>query len=131
MHTQWPPLITAAAQPRWMVWRDRGLTVAMWALFALVCHNFLFFAADEVRVAVGHEGNRVTVDIVDEGVGMTPEFVRDTLFRPFGTAKRGGTGIGAFQARELLREAGGDLLVISRPGEGTTMRAVLPAVGGA
>jgi putative PEP-CTERM system histidine kinase len=88
-------------------------------------------ALPPVRVAVGHEGNRVTVDIVDEGVGMTPEFVRDTLFRPFGTAKRGGTGIGAFQARELLREAGGDLLVISRPGEGTTMRAVLPAVGGA
>jgi signal transduction histidine kinase len=58
---------------------------------------------------------------------MTPEFVRDTLFRPFGTAKRGGTGIGAFQARELLREAGGELVVISRLGEGTTMRAVLPA----
>jgi hypothetical protein len=58
MHTQWPPLITAAAQPRWMVWRDRGLTVAMWALFALVCHNFLFFAADEVRVAVGRPPRR-------------------------------------------------------------------------
>jgi poly-beta-1,6-N-acetyl-D-glucosamine biosynthesis protein PgaD len=58
MHTQWPPLITAAAQPRWMVWRDRGLTVAMWALFALVCHNFLFFAADEVRVAVGQPPRR-------------------------------------------------------------------------
>jgi hypothetical protein len=58
MHTQWPPLITAAAQPRWMVWRDRGLTVAMWALFALVCHNFLFFAADEVRMAVGRPPRR-------------------------------------------------------------------------
>jgi len=80
-----------------------------------------------VRVVVGHEGNRVQVDIVDRGVGMSPEFVRDTLFRPFGTAKRGGTGIGAFQARELLREAGGDLVVMSREGEGTTMRVVLPA----
>ncbi len=84
-----------------------------------------------VRVVVGHEGSRVLVDIVDRGVGMSPEFVRDTLFRPFGTAKRGGTGIGAFQARELLREAGGDLVVMSRPGEGTTMRVVLPAAVGA
>ncbi len=80
-----------------------------------------------VRVTVGHEGNRVLVDIVDQGAGMTEAFIRDTLFRPFGTSKRGGTGIGAFQARELLREAGGDLVVASRPEQGTTMRLVLPA----
>lgn len=80
-----------------------------------------------VRVAVSHVGNRVLVDIADQGTGMSEAFVRDTLFRPFGTAKRGGTGIGAFQARELVREAGGDLVVTSRPGQGTTMRLVLPA----
>ncbi len=80
-----------------------------------------------VRVSVGHDAGRVLIDIVDRGIGMTPEFVRDTLFRPFGTAKRGGTGIGAFQARELAREAGGELVVTSRAGEGTTMRLVLPA----
>lgn len=80
-----------------------------------------------VRVSVSHDSGRVLIDIVDRGVGMSAEFVRDTLFRPFGTAKRGGTGIGAFQARELAREAGGDLVVTSRPGEGTTMRLVLPA----
>ncbi len=34
-----------------------------------------------------------------------------------------------FQARELLQEAGGDLVVFSRPGMGTTMRLVLPLVG--
>jgi signal transduction histidine kinase len=80
-----------------------------------------------VRVGVSHVGNRVLVDIADQGTGMSEAFVRDTLFRPFGTAKRGGTGIGAFQARELVREAGGDLVVASRPGQGTTMRLVLPA----
>lgn len=80
-----------------------------------------------VRVGVSHVGNRVLVDIADQGTGMNEAFIRDTLFRPFGTAKRGGTGIGAFQARELLREAGGDLVVTSRPGHGTTMRLVLPA----
>ena len=46
---------------------------------------------------------------------MTPEFVRDDLFRPLRTTKDDGHGIGAYQARELLRDAGGDLLVISRP----------------
>ncbi len=83
--------------------------------------------APPVRVSVSHVGNRVLVDIADQGTGMSEAFVRDTLFRPFGTAKHGGTGIGAFQARELVREAGGDLVVTSRPGQGTTMRLVLPA----
>ena len=59
---------------------------------------------------------------------MTPEFIRDELFRPFATTKGGGHGIGAYQARELLREAGGDLLVLSRKPGGTTMRLLLPSV---
>ena len=62
-----------------------------------------------------HEALSLVIDIIDQGPGMTPEFVRDELFRPFASTKSGGHGIGAFQARELLREAGGDLLVLSRP----------------
>ena len=78
------------------------------------------------HVAVRHEARRLLIDIADTGPGMTPEFVRDRLFRPFQTSKREGSGIGAFQARELLREAGGDLLVTSHAGIGTTMRLLLP-----
>jgi signal transduction histidine kinase len=59
---------------------------------------------------------------------MAAEFVRDELFRPLRTTKDGGHGIGAYQARELLRDSGGDLLVISKPGVGTTMRLILPSV---
>ncbi len=81
-----------------------------------------------VRVLVRHEALSVVVDIIDEGPGMTPEFIRDELFRPFATTKGGGHGIGAYQARELLRRAGGDLLVLSRKPGGTTMRLLLPAV---
>ena len=57
----------------------------------------------------------MVIDIVDHGPGMTPEFVRDELFQPFASTKSDGHGIGAYQARELLRDAGGDLLVLSRP----------------
>ena len=84
-----------------------------------------------VRVQVRREGLNVVIDIVDNGPGMSPEFVRDTLFQPFATTKGGGHGIGAYQARELLREAGGDLLVLSRVGAGATMRLILPAIGAA
>jgi putative PEP-CTERM system histidine kinase len=79
-----------------------------------------------VHLALRCEGRRATVDVVDRGSGMTADFIRDGLFRPFVTSKPLGSGIGAFQARELLREAGGDLQVISAPGAGTTMRIMLP-----
>jgi putative PEP-CTERM system histidine kinase len=86
--------------------------------------------AAPVHLELRHEQQRMVLDIVDRGPGMTPEFVRDELFQPFRTSKHGGSGIGAFQARELLREVGGDLLVFSRPGKGTTMRLLLPLCEG-
>ena len=82
--------------------------------------------ARPVVLRVRHEARQVVVDVIDGGPGMTPEFISDQLFRPFTTSKAGGSGIGAFQARELVREAGGDLLAVSRPGAGTTMRVLLP-----
>jgi signal transduction histidine kinase len=82
----------------------------------------------QVRVEVRQEALTVVIDIIDAGSGMTPEFIRDELFRPFASTRRDGHGIGAYQARELLREAGGDLLVLSRVGSGTTMRLLLPMV---
>ncbi|MDR3538041.1 MAG: PEP-CTERM system histidine kinase PrsK [Acetobacteraceae bacterium] len=83
---------------------------------------------EPVQVRLRHEELNVLIDIVDQGPGMAPEFVRDQLFRPFASTKASGHGIGAYQARELLREAGGDLLVLSRSGSGTTMRLLLPRV---
>ena len=71
-------------------------------------------------------GSRLLVDISDNGPEMDEAFVRDELFLPFHSTKSGGYGIGAFQTRELIRMAGGELEVISEKGFGTTMRMVLP-----
>ena len=81
-----------------------------------------------VTVTIRHDPLSVTIDVTDSGAGMSPEFIRDRLFVPFASTKRGGHGIGVYQARVLLREAGGDLLVISRRDVGTTMRILLPSV---
>lgn len=83
-------------------------------------------AGSVVVVRVRHEARQVVIDIVDQGPGMTAAFVRDELFRPFSTTKAGGSGIGAYQSRELLQAAGGELVVMSQPGRGTTMRLLLP-----
>ncbi|MGH6994511.1 MAG: XrtA/PEP-CTERM system histidine kinase PrsK, partial [Stellaceae bacterium] len=79
-----------------------------------------------VSIAGAVENGRHVIAITDRGPGMDLEFVHRELFRPFRTTKASGSGIGAYQTRELVRAAGGELEVISQPGAGTTMRIVLP-----
>jgi signal transduction histidine kinase len=60
---------------------------------------------------------------------MEPTFLRERLFRPFDSTKGSkGMGIGAYQAREFVRNAGGEITVESQAGQGTTFRISLPAV---
>lgn len=65
------------------------------------------------------------LEITDTGPGMSPEFARGELFRPFATTKAGGLGLGMYAAREALRRLGGRVEVVSAPGEGTTVRMEL------
>lgn len=69
----------------------------------------------------------VLIVVEDDGCGMDPEFVRTRLFRPFDTTKGSkGMGIGAYQARIFITEAGGTLQVESQPGRGTRLEIRLP-----
>jgi putative PEP-CTERM system histidine kinase len=85
-------------------------------------------ADDPILLSVETAGDRVAIDVIDHGCGMTPGFVRDQLFRPFVSSKPAGFGIGAFEARQLVHAMGGALDVVSREGEGTRFRILLPAV---
>ena len=62
---------------------------------------------------------------------MSADFVCTRLFKPFNSSKPGGFGIGAFEARELVRAMGGRLEVDSREGLGTRFRLRLPLSGAA
>lgn len=72
------------------------------------------------------KGMSGVVEVVDSGCGMSPEFVRTKLFKPFISSKTDGFGIGAFEARELIRNMGGALDVESREGLGTRFYVRLP-----
>ncbi|GAA0277979.1 PEP-CTERM system histidine kinase PrsK [Alteraurantiacibacter aestuarii] len=76
-------------------------------------------AGTPVFLDLRQDGTNVIVEVVDSGCGMSPEFVRTKLFKPFHSSKQGGFGIGAFEARELVRAMGGRLDVESREGMGT------------
>ncbi|ANY20564.1 C4-dicarboxylate transport sensor protein DctB [Tsuneonella dongtanensis] len=79
-----------------------------------------------VFIDVSCDGLQGRIEIIDSGSGMSPQFVRDKLFKPFVSSKEGGFGIGAFEARELIRAMGGRLDVDSREGLGTRFATVLP-----
>ncbi|MEX1994501.1 MAG: XrtA/PEP-CTERM system histidine kinase PrsK, partial [Steroidobacteraceae bacterium] len=80
-----------------------------------------------VTVRVAAMDGTVRVEVRDTGPGMTPEFVRERLFRPFDSTKgAAGMGIGAHQVREYVRSLGGDVEVASRPGEGTRFTMMFP-----
>jgi len=75
------------------------------------------------------DGLQSRIEVVDSGCGMSPEFIRTRLFKPFVSSKPGGFGIGACEARELVRSMGGRLDVESREGLGSRFIIRLPLVG--
>lgn len=79
-----------------------------------------------VYLDVAGDGLQGRLEVIDSGTGMSPRFVRESLFKPFVSSKDGGFGIGAFEARELVRAMGGRLEVESREGLGTRFAVVLP-----
>ena len=79
-----------------------------------------------VELTASHAHGSLHIAIVDAGPGMSPDFVRNELFKPFHSTKASGFGIGAFEARELVRGLGGQLEVDSRPGVGTRFVIQLP-----
>ena len=80
----------------------------------------------EVRVRLEGEKGFVIVEIKDTGHGMSEEFIRERLFKPFETTKSAGMGIGVFESREYVAELGGELEVTSSEANGTTFRVILP-----
>lgn len=79
-----------------------------------------------VFLRVINDGLNGLVEIVDSGCGMSPDFVRSRLFKPFVSSKQDGFGIGAFEARELIGAMRGRLEVESREGLGTRFFIRLP-----
>lgn len=97
-----------------------------------VVQNALDATAEDGKVSVQldtSDAGRVSVVVADTGCGMTQEFIRDRLFKPFQTSKSSGMGIGMFETMQYVRELGGNLRVESEPEIGTTVTMTLPRAG--
>ncbi len=91
-----------------------------------------------VRLCAEHVGERVAIRVADTGVGIPAEQL-DQIFQPFvqlgANAQRelvppapAGFGLGLAISRELARGMGGDLTVVSAPGNGSTFTVTLRVV---
>jgi putative PEP-CTERM system histidine kinase len=100
-----------------------------------VLHNLLTNAIHAlngegtVTVRVEYQNGSAMLSVADTGCGMSEEFVRESLFVPFRTTKRGGWGIGLYQVKEIVERHGGTLTVTSKEGSGTTFHITLPVMG--
>jgi signal transduction histidine kinase len=84
--------------------------------------------AGTLTIDAGEEPNeRVFFGVRDTGPGMSEDFKRNRLFRPFATTKRKGVGLGLYTCREVVRAHGGEIQVESQKGVGTYFRVVLPS----
>ena len=100
-------------------------------LVTLLGNAYKFTPKGEVRASVQVRQGRVAWRIADTGIGITPEaqrWVWEEFRQADGSATRryGGTGLGLALSRRLARLLGGDIELVSRPGEGTTFTVELP-----
>lgn len=79
-----------------------------------------------VLVSASEVGGQVRIDVLDHGSGMSADFIRNSLFKPFVSTKDNGFGLGAFEALQLARSMDGRLDVESREGEGSRFSLWLP-----
>ena len=100
--------------------------------FGSVITNLLLNARDalgvggEVRIETSQSDGWAILSVSDNGCGMSPAFLRASLFRPFQTTKKKGLGIGMFQSKMIVEAHRGKIQVESEPGAGTTFRIMLP-----
>jgi putative PEP-CTERM system histidine kinase len=98
---------------------------------AKVVQNLVLNALDAtagngpVHLEVGGD-EMAYIRCLDQGCGMSAEFIRERLFKPFATTKKKGFGIGLYQCRQIVEAHGGRIEVKSTEGEGTEFTVWLP-----
>jgi two-component system NtrC family sensor kinase len=80
----------------------------------------------EVTLRTRRDGNRVAIEVEDDGVGI-PADVLPRLFDPFFSTKDGGSGLGLALTQQIVHDHGGAIDVTSTVGRGTTFTVRVPA----
>lgn len=91
------------------------LNLLLNAIEAMHKHNGI------LEVKTYRDGDRLLVDIKDNGIGIPKENMGQ-LFEPFFSAKQGGAGLGLITVQNIIKSHTGEIFANSQPGEGTLFR---------
>jgi putative PEP-CTERM system histidine kinase len=75
-----------------------------------------------VQVEAYQSATETEIRVIDEGTGMSNDFLQNRLFKPFQSTKTKGLGIGLYSCKELADAMGATIEVESALGKGTTFR---------
>ena len=79
-----------------------------------------------VSLQLDRHAGQARILVADNGQGMTQDFIRNRLFKPFQTTKQAGMGIGAYESFQYVQELGGKIEVDSELNKGTSVTILLP-----
>jgi putative PEP-CTERM system histidine kinase len=79
-----------------------------------------------VSISTYLESGNIIIEVKDNGPGMSKEFLKNKLFKPFQTTKKKGLGIGLYQSKTIIAAHGGKIEAESGVGRGTQFRIYLP-----
>src|SRR6266542_4649770 len=79
-----------------------------------------------IELGLTQENGAVAVSVADTGPGITPA-ERGRIFRPFWSRDGRGTGLGLAIANELAQALGGQIVLETEVGRGSTFELVLPS----
>jgi signal transduction histidine kinase len=79
-----------------------------------------------ITIAAGIEGDSPVFTITDNGIGMTDEYIRDKLFKPFQTTKNKGTGLGLWQVKNMADQLRARIDVKPNQDQGVTVSVWFP-----
>ncbi len=82
-----------------------------------------------IHTGLDKESGAIRIKVSDSGAGMSRDFIRNQLFKPFQTTKRKGLGIGLYQCKEIVELHKGRIIVESEEGKGTSFTVELPFKG--
>ena len=82
--------------------------------------------AGNIHVATRLENGKLALSVADEGSGMSADFIKHQLFRPFHSTKSKGLGIGMFQCKKIVEAHQGSIGVESAPERGTRFTILFP-----
>jgi signal transduction histidine kinase len=110
-------------EPDFHLTADRG---QIYRVLTNLTRNAIEAGATAITVESSAAGGWSSIDVVDDGPGLTPRAL-ERLFQPFaGSTRPGGTGLGLAIARELMRGHGGEIELAETGATGTRFRLTVP-----